>query len=149
MEFGSLTELLAQAATVGGKVGESLRANIDNVVRNRELTQLIHDAPITFEIDALAWKGVDDSNLTALFEQLEFRTLKDRLKAISTTPTTVKDVQKSRSAESAPSLFGAEIASEIFTAKEADAKIASHVGPIAIAYELLDDQLQRLSLIHI
>ena len=143
VEFGSLTELLAQAATVGGKVGDSLRANIDNVVRNRELTQLIHDAPITFEIDALAWKGVDDSNLTALFEQLEFRTLKDRLKAISTTPTTVKDVQKSKSADSAPSLFGAEVDTEILSAKEADAKIASHTGPIAIACELEDDQLQR------
>jgi DNA polymerase-1 len=143
VEFGSLTELLAQAATVGGKVGDSLRANIDNVVRNRELTQLIHDAPITFEIDALAWKGVDDSNLTALFEQLEFRTLKDRLKAISTTPTTVKEVQKSKSADSAPSLFGAEVDTEILSAKEADAKIALHTGPIAIACEVVDDQLQR------
>ena len=143
VEYGSLTELLSKAATVGGKVGESLRANLDNVVRNRELTQLIHDAPITFEIDALAWKGVDDSNLTALFEQLEFRTLKDRLKAISTTPSTVKDVQKSKSADSAPSLFGAEVTSEFLSAKEADAKIASHTGPIAIACELVDDQLQR------
>ena len=143
VEFGSLTELLAQAATVGGKVGDSLRANIDNVVRNRELTQLIHDAPITFEIDALAWQGVDDSNLTALFEQLEFRTLKDRLKAISTTPTTVKDVQKSKSTDSAPSLFGAEVDTEILSANEADAKIASHTGPIAIACEVVDDQLQR------
>ena len=143
VEYGSLTELLSKAATVGGKVGESLRANLDNVVRNRELTQLIHDAPITFEIDALAWKGVDDSNLTALFEQLEFRTLKDRLKAISTTPATVKDTQKSKSADSAPSLFGAEVTSEILSAKEADAKIASHTGPIAISYELEDDQLQR------
>ena len=143
VEYGSLTELLSKAATVGGKVGESLRANLDNVVRNRELTQLIHDAPITFEIDALAWKGVDDSNLTALFEQLEFRTLKDRLKAISTTPATVKDTQKSKSADSAPSLFGAEVTSEILSAKEADAKIASHTGPIAIACELVDDQLQR------
>ena len=143
VEFGSLTELLAQAATLSGKVGESLRANIDNVVRNRELTQLIHDAPITVEIDALAWKGVDDSNLTALFEQLEFRTLKDRLKAISTSPTTVKEVQKSKSADSAPSLFGSEITSEILSANEADAKIAAHTGPIAIACELEDDQLQR------
>ena len=143
VEFGSLTELLAQAATVGGKVGDSLRANIDNVVRNRELTQLIHDAPITFEIDALAWQGVDDSNLTALFERLEFRTLKDRLKAISTTPTTVKDVQKSKSTDSAPSLFGAEVDTEILSANEADAKIASHTGPIAIACEVADDQLQR------
>jgi len=143
VEFGSLTELLAQAATVGGKVGDSLRANIDNVVRNRELTQLIHDAPITFEIDALAWQGVDDSNLTALFERLEFRTLKDRLKAISTTPTTVKDVQKSKSTDSAPSLFGAEVDTEILSANEADAKIASHTGPIAIACEVVDDQLKR------
>ncbi|WP_095693576.1 DNA polymerase I [Candidatus Planktophila versatilis] len=143
VEYGSLTELLSKAATVGGKVGESLRANIDNVVRNRELTQLIHDAPITFEIDALAWKGVDDSNLTALFEQLEFRTLKERLKAISTTLATVKDTQKSKSADSAPSLFGAEVTSEILSAKEADAKIASHTGPIAIACDLVDDQLQR------
>ena len=143
VEYGSLTELLSKAATVGGKVGESLRANLDNVARNRELTQLIHDAPITFEIDALAWKGVDDSNLTALFEQLEFRTLKDRLKAISTTPSTVKDVQKSKNTDSAPSLFGAEVTSEILSAKEADAKIASHTGPIAIACELVDDQLQR------
>ena len=143
VEFGSLTELLAQAATVGGKVGDSLRANIDNVVRNRELTQLIHDAPITFEIDALAWQGVDDSNLTALFERLEFRTLKDRLKAISTTPTTVKDVQKSKSTDSAPSLFGAEVDTEILSANEADAKIASHTGPIAIACEVEEDQLKR------
>ena len=143
VEFGSLTELLSKAATVGGKVGESLRANIDNVVRNRELTQLIHDAPISFEIDALEWKGVDDSNLTALFEQLEFRTLKDRLKAISTTPVTVKDVQKSKNTDLVPSLFGSEIASEILSVKEADAKIASHTGPIAIACELVDDQLQR------
>ena len=143
VEFGSLTELLAQAATLSGKVGESLRANIDNVVRNRELTQLIHDAPITFEIDALAWQGVDDSNLTALFEQLEFRTLKDRLKAISTTPTTVKDVQKSKSTDSAPSLFGAEVDTEILSANEADAKIASHTGPIAIACEVEEDQLKR------
>ena len=143
VEYGSLTELLSKAATVGGKVGESLRANLDNVARNRELTQLIHDAPITFEIDALAWKGVDDSNLTALFEQLEFRTLKDRLKAISTTPATVKDTQKSKSTDSVPSLFGAEVTSEILSAKEADAKIASHKGPIAIACELVDDQLQR------
>jgi DNA polymerase-1 len=31
VEYGSLKELLSHAETVGGKVGESLRANIDNV----------------------------------------------------------------------------------------------------------------------
>jgi DNA polymerase-1 len=146
VEFGSLKELLAGVATVGGKVGDSLRANVGNVVRNRELTQLIHDAPIDFAIDSLAWSGVDDSNLTALFEQLEFRTLKDRLKVISSAPTGASESKKSKSPESAPSLFGAEIASETLTSQAASVKIASHSGAIAIAYELVDEALSRYAI---
>jgi DNA polymerase I len=143
VEFGSLKELLAGVATVGGKVGDSLRANVDNVVRNRELTQLIHDAPIDFAIDSLAWSGVDDSNLTALFEQLEFRTLKDRLKPILVSGSVVKEAKKSKSADSELSLFGAEIAAETLTSQEANAKIKAHSGAIAIAYELVDEDLAR------
>jgi len=146
VEFGSLKELLAGVATVGGKVGDSLRANVENVVRNRELTQLIHDAPIDFAIDSLAWSGVDDSNLATLFEQLEFRTLKDRLKAISSAPTGTSESKESKGPAAAPSLFGADIASETLTSQEASAKIASHSGAIAIAYELADEALARYAI---
>ena len=55
----------------------------------------------------------------------------------------MKDVQKSKSTDSAPSLFGAEVDTEILSANEADAKIASHTGPIAIACEVEEDQLKR------
>ena len=142
VEYGSLTELLSQVEKVGGKVGDSLRANVENVKRNRELTQLLHDAPIDFTIDALAWSGVKESDLTNLFEQLEFRTLKDRLKVISTgEPATEK---KSKiEAEPEFSLFGSDIDSAVLTAEEVSAKIATHSGAISIAYELLDDRLHR------
>jgi DNA polymerase-1 len=83
VEYGSLTELLANVDKLGGKVGQSLRDNLDDVIRNRELTQLVHDAPIDYQVDALAWSGVAESDLTKIFEQLEFRTLKDRLKPFS------------------------------------------------------------------
>ena len=146
VEFGSLTELLANAAAVSGKVGESLRGNIENVKRNRELTQLIHDAPINFEIDALAWSGVQNSDLTVLFEQLEFRTLKDRLKAISSGAAEATPIKKSKSPESELSLFSIEIAAETLTAQELSAKIAAHTGVISIAYELIDDQLNRYAI---
>jgi DNA polymerase-1 len=86
VEYGSLVDLLAQADKVSGKVGDALRAHLESVRRNRELTQLIHDAPIELSIDALAWSGVAAGDLTALFEKLEFRTLKDRLKTIAVTP---------------------------------------------------------------
>ena len=141
VEYGSLKELLSHAETVGGKVGESLRANIDNVKRNRELTQLIHDAPFDFSIDGLAWSGVTESDLSGLFEQLEFRTLKDRLTAIAKSgSTTTKTVPSSQPEYS---LFGSDIDSGVLTSEEVSAKIALHAGPISIAYELVDDRLHR------
>ena len=143
VEYGSLQELLNQVDGVGGKVGESLRGNIENVKRNRELTQLIHDAPMEFAIDALAWSGVAESDLTSLFEQLEFRTLKDRLKAISSSPSTSTTKKGKETVEPEFSLFGSEIDSAVITAEEVSAKIAGHPGAISIAFELVEDRLHR------
>ena len=143
VEYGSLQELLKQVDGVGGKVGESLRGNIENVKRNRELTQLIHDAPMEFAIDALAWSGVAESDLTSLFEQLEFRTLKDRLKAISSSPSTSTTKKGKEKVEPEFSLFGSEIDSAVITAEEVSAKIAGHPGAISIAFELVEDRLHR------
>ena len=143
VEYGSLQELLKQVDGVGGKVGDSLRGNIENVKRNRELTQLIHDAPMEFAIDALAWSGVAESDLTSLFEQLEFRTLKDRLKAISSSPSTSTTKKGKEKVEPEFSLFGSEIDSAVITAEEVSAKIAGHPGAISIAFELVEDRLHR------
>lgn len=143
VEYGSLQELLKQVDGVGGKVGESLRANIENVKRNRELTQLVHDAPMEFAVDALAWSGVAESDLTALFEQLEFRTLKERLKAISSAPATSTTKKSEAVVEPEFSLFGSDIDSAVITSEEVSSKIAAHTGAISIAYELVDDRLHR------
>ncbi len=143
VEYGSLTQLLAQAEKVGGKVGESLRANIDNVKRNRELTQLIHDAPMDFTIDALAWSGVAESDLTSLFEQLEFRTLKDRLKVISVAGAQTPAKKDAKSSEPEFSLFGSDIDSSVLTFDEVSKKIGAHQGAVSIAYELVEDRLHR------
>jgi len=143
VEYGSLKELLLKADSVGGKVGDSLRANIENVKRNRELTQLIHDAPIDFTIDALAWGGVAESDLTALFEQLEFRTLKDRLKVISAGGATTPVKRAAKESEPEFSLFGSDIDSVVLTSEEVAKKIAAHTGAISIAFELLEDRLHR------
>jgi DNA polymerase-1 len=55
IEYGSLEELLNKADQVPGKAGESLRANLDSIAKNRELTQLIHDVPIELSLSDLAW----------------------------------------------------------------------------------------------
>ena len=81
-EYGSLTELLVNVENLAGKVGESLRANVSSVKTNRELTQLLHDVPIDFKIAELLWDGPHENEISKLFDHLEIRTLKERLKAI-------------------------------------------------------------------
>jgi DNA polymerase-1 len=138
VDFGSLKELLANADTLGGKVGQSLRDNIDNVIRNRELTQLVHDAPMSFEIDALMWPGPDESIITPLFEKLEFRTLKDRLN-----PLLKKSPEKNKPTAASETLFDTPFDSSILTPEEATSKIEKHTGDIAISFEVDDEKLHR------
>jgi DNA polymerase-1 len=138
VDFGSLKELLANADTLGGKVGQSLRDNIDNVIRNRELTQLVHDAPMSFEIDALMWPGPDESLITPLFEKLEFRTLKDRLN-----PLLKKSSEKVKSTVAPETLFDTPFDSSILTPEEVSSKIEKHSGDIAISFEVDDEKLHR------
>ena len=139
VEYGSLQELISNVDKVAGKVGQSLRDNVNDVIRNRELTQLIHDAPIDFQIDTLTWSGVDEADLAKLFEQLEFRTLKDRLRPILKADTVAK--KKEESAEL--TLFAPAMEGGVLTPAEVDELIAKHSGEIAVAFELQDEKLHR------
>ena len=139
VEYGSLQELISNADKVAGKVGQALRDNIDNVIRNRELTQLVHDAPVDLDLIKLAWSGVVESDLTKLFEQLEFRTLKDRLKPIlSAASVASKKIEVEEF-----TLFSPQIEGGTLTADEISSRIASHTGEIAITYEMQDAKLNR------
>lgn len=142
VEFGSLKNLISNVDKVGGKVGQSFRDNIDDVIRNRELTQLVHDAPIDYQVDALAWAGVVESDLTKLFEQLEFRTLKDRIKPILNPDSVVKEVKKKSDADEF-TLFAPVVEGGALSPDELSKKISQHTGDIALAFELQDEKLHR------
>jgi DNA polymerase-1 len=142
VEYGSLQELIANVDKVGGKVGQSLRDNLNDVIRNRELTQLVHDAPIEYQVDALAWAGVVESDLTKLFEQLEFRTLKDRLKPILNPDSVVKEVKKKSDTDEF-TLFAPVIEGGTLSPEELSKKISQHSGDIALAFEIQDEKLHR------
>ena len=142
VEYGSLQELISNVDKVGGKVGQSLRDNVNNVIRNRELTQLVHDVPIQYQVDALLWPGVDEADLTKLFEKLEFRTLKDRLKPILNPDSVVKEM-KGQNDGGELTLFAPALEGGVLTPTELDAMIASHKGEIAVAFELQDEKLNR------
>jgi DNA polymerase-1 len=141
IEYGSLKDLLSQVDTVGGKVGQALRDNIDNVIRNRELTQLVHDAPFEFDLASMEFKGVDLDKLDPLLITLEFKTLKDRFKVIAAAGTGEKKSGKKNELQG--DLFGAPVKADFISAAELSKKIAAHTGEIALAFELSGDSVDE------
>jgi DNA polymerase-1 len=136
VEYGSLHELIANIDKLGGKVGQSLRDSINDVIRNRELTQLVANVPLDLSIDALAWSGVDENNTNPLFDKLEFKTLKERMKPILLKAST-------HAIEPVFELFASKIAEGVLTPEEASSKIAGHSGDVAISFQLVDEKLHR------
>jgi len=78
-QYGSLDGLIAQVDEVKGKVGESLRAHLADVMRNYELNRLIDDLELPLHPDETQWRGWDREAVHQLFDALEFRVLRDRL----------------------------------------------------------------------
>jgi len=143
VEYGSLKDLLSEVDKVGGKVGQALRDNIDNVIRNRELTQLVHDAPITFALDAMEWKGVDLEKIDPLLTTLEFKTLKERFKPIAQAGSATPKSMKSEKNDLQGDLFGAPVSANVISAAELSKKISAHKGEIALAFELNGDSVDE------
>ena len=135
IEFGSLKELLNKADQVPGKAGESLRANLDSIAKNRELTQLIHDVPIDLSLSDLAWQPIEESKITPLFATLEFRTLKDRLGPLLNSKSAKK-------VEEPLALF--EIAEEV-TPAAATKRIRAAKSELALTVEFTDGLLSSYS----
>lgn len=79
VEHGSLQALVDNVDTVKGKVGDALRANLSSVVLNRELTELVKNVPLPQTPDTLRMLPWNRDHIHRLFDDLEFRVLRDRL----------------------------------------------------------------------
>lgn len=82
IDYGSLTNLVSKVDEIKGKAGESLRSHLAGVLKNRELTQLRRDVPIDIDSQSLLWRGVDLTSSIQLFEKLEIKALRDRVKSL-------------------------------------------------------------------
>ena len=83
-EFGSLEALTDRVDEVKGKAGDALRAHLAHVLLNRQLTELIRDVPLEAAPDDLVARPWDREGVHRLFDELEFRVLRERLFATLT-----------------------------------------------------------------
>ena len=137
-DFGSLSKLIESVETIPGKVGESLRANVNVVLLNRDLTALRHNLEIDVAIDDLQWSGPDITATETLLNLLEIKALKERIHSLSESPaktqTPLQQVDVS-------TITSAELAKRLKDRKEPVALYASNRirdGGFAIALSTSD-----------
>ena len=78
-QYGGLTGLVASVDQVKGKVGDALRAHLDQVLRNRRLNQLVRDLDVGATLPELERRMWDREQVHTVFDGLEFRVLRERL----------------------------------------------------------------------
>jgi DNA polymerase I len=77
--YGDLAGIVDHVTEIKGKAGESLRAHLDGVLRNRRLNALVCDLGLDVSVDDLARRPWDREEVHRVFDGLEFRVLRDRL----------------------------------------------------------------------
>ncbi len=77
--YGSVEELVAHAHELKGKQKENVENFGDQGILSKELATIALDVPIEFQPESLEYNGPDESKLRPIFEDLEFRTLIQRV----------------------------------------------------------------------
>ena len=145
LEFGSMEGVIENAESVGGKIGERLRENIDLLRLSYELATIKLDCELDFSIDQLVPSEADSEALLGLFSELEFKSWVKELEA--------QGVVNKSSASAAVGDTGKDSGKAAKKAKRSDsgrALASDHsplqVTPSATHYSVVDneDALQAL-----
>ena len=75
LQYGPLDQLIEHADEVKGKVGENLRASLEQLPLWRDLVTIRCDVPLTIGPCELRRKPQDRQSLSALYTRLEFKSL--------------------------------------------------------------------------
>lgn len=116
-QYGSLDNIVANADSVTGKVGENLRAALDWLPTARELITIRCDVGIREHFDELIQQAPDKAKLAELFDRFEFKSWKrelDNMPENGATPagvakTPVSDATRQQMTQATTDLFAATV----------------------------------------
>ncbi|CAG7644861.1 DNA polymerase I [Paenibacillus solanacearum] len=78
-EYGSVEQVLENAAQIKGKMGEKVSAHADDARMSKELATIYREVPVDLSWDELAYQGYEEQPLGDMFRKLEFKSLIERL----------------------------------------------------------------------
>ncbi|GAA2064462.1 DNA polymerase I [Leifsonia soli] len=78
-KYGTVANIVEHADEITGVVGQNLRDQKENALRNRRLNQLLDDVELPVALDDLERKPLNENAVRDIFARLQFKTLLDRL----------------------------------------------------------------------
>ncbi|MBM6907257.1 DNA polymerase I [Collinsella intestinalis] len=81
-QYGSLDEVIAHADEVKGKMGENLRAHIDDALLSRKVATIQTNAPVEVDFDATAFPAYTADDVTASLGALGIMAMQNRFLAL-------------------------------------------------------------------
>ena len=97
-EFGSVEGLLASTDRLKGALKKKIEENADKIRFSKFLATIKTDAPVELDLDALRVAQPDEARLGELFDELEFKSFKNRILKKAENKQTNSNLQ--------PDLFG-------------------------------------------
>lgn len=135
-DYGSIDGLYEHIGELKGKQQENLIAFEDQVKLSRKLAVIVRDVPVEFDPEALKTVEPDRKVLKDLFDDLEFRTLAQRLNL-------EKPVEKPVETAFQGSLFGFPAEAPVAASS---AKSKDTIETVPHQYYLVENEMQRASL---
>ena len=81
-QYGSLDEVIAHADEVKGKIGENLRAHIDDALLSRKVATIRTDAPVELDFDATSFPAFSADEVSAALGTLGITAMQNRFLAL-------------------------------------------------------------------
>ena len=78
-EFGSVDNLLANTDKLKGKMKEKVEGAVDDIKMSKFLATIRTDVPVDLDLEKLKLENPDEEKLTKIFEELEFKTLANKI----------------------------------------------------------------------
>lgn len=78
-EFGSIENLLEHTNQLKGAIKTKVESNVEKIKFSKFLATIKTDVPIELDMDSLKRETPDEEKLRSIFEELEFRTLLERV----------------------------------------------------------------------
>ncbi len=78
-EYGTLEKILENADNIKGALGEKIRAGKDAAIMSKKLATILLNVPVEFHEEQFLIKEMNKPALKEIFEELEFKTLGQRI----------------------------------------------------------------------